>query len=118
MGWFGGALAYAIAALLGVAAVWMSRGYRWGYWVGLGGQLALIGSTIALVVTMNTLRETEGDRLLRIVFGGIILLVWLGWQLLQYWRRRVRSWFRSAKQLQQASSPDNRFRGRSLVMRQ
>jgi serine/threonine protein kinase len=117
-GWYGGALAYVIAGLLGAAAVWMSRGYRWGYWAGLGGQLILIGSTAAIVVTMNELRAFEGNRLLRIVLGGIGILAWLVWQLAQYRRRPVRSWFEFARRTRADNPAENWFRGRPLSLRQ
>jgi hypothetical protein len=93
LGWSGGVLAFVIAAVLWVAAVWMARGYRWGYWAGLGGQLVLLGSTAGLVTATNQLRAFEGDRMLRVVIGGVGLLVWLIWQQSRYWRRPVRAWF-------------------------
>ena len=117
-GWYGGAVAYVIAALLGVAAVWMSRGYRWGYWAGLGGQLILIGSVAALAVTMNELRAFEGNSRLRIVIGGIGGLAGMVWQLVQYWRRPVRSWFEFARRTRGDNAPENWFRGRSQSLRQ
>lgn len=118
LGWYGGMLAYAIAALLGLAAVWMSRGYRWGYWAGLAGQLVLIGSAVILVVTMYALREIEGERMLRISAGGIGTLGWLGWQLVQYWRGPVRSWFELARRLRREKSGGNWFRNRPISLGQ
>jgi hypothetical protein len=116
LGWYGAALAYGIAGLLALAAVWMSRGYRYGYWVGLCGQLALIASVLTLGITANILREIEGDRLLRIVVFALVTLLWLGGQLLTYIRPAVRSWFHFARQLRRKVSGDW-FRGRTPYVR-
>jgi hypothetical protein len=117
LGWIGVALACLIGAGLGVAASWMSRGHRWGYWAGVGGQLALIASTIALCLTFNAIRLIEGDHMLTgAVISGFFYPVWLAMQLVQYSRVRVRSWFVSMQRLRQAHSQKNWFRGRPVVI--
>jgi hypothetical protein len=119
LGWLGVALAWAIAHVLYLAAMRIWKGYRWGYYAGLIGQLVLMASTLLFMDTMNRLRPIESDReLLWWVLWGAILLLWQVRQLWQYFRRPVRAWFDFVQKWRQARSPASWFRGRSIRLQQ
>jgi len=117
LGWLGGVSAFALVGVLVLAAVWMAKGYRHGYGVGLVGQLVLMASTFLCAYTFNWLRSFEGDRLLWIILACVANFLWQALQLKQYGRRAVRSWFDLVQRLRQVRSPGKWFRGRSLYVR-
>jgi hypothetical protein len=102
LGWFWGAMGgYVIAVFLLAAVVRMARGYRWGYSMGLLGQLVVLAS-VALAGT-----EVVAYRGLLWSCPFVVMGAYAVWHLWLYCGRQVRDWFDFAERFRSESRRDD-----------